>query len=255
MTLKEFLNNGDIFAKRNGIQITEIKPGMAKAQMTVTEEHMNAGRICQGGALFTLADLVFAALVNQHGIRHKLNHLLPRCRKVGQHPDGRRPFHQHPPQSACRTGSCHRPGRHPHSHLHCPGLHKVHAQQLFGTGIKRIDSNLHQVRRRSCLPNMVTATCLISLVGPATVTEARNLRLSVTFIPVTRLTEALGVTGFGERSKCPAQNIYQDTSAPYRAKSPRAGSSGQIKAIWRVISTAVLRSALLRPVSPSLKAT
>lgn len=65
MTLKEFLNNGDIFAKRNGIQITEIKPGMAKAQMTVTEDHMNAGRICQGGALFTLADLVFAALVNQ----------------------------------------------------------------------------------------------------------------------------------------------------------------------------------------------
>ena len=65
MTLKEFLNNGDIFARRNGIQITEIKPGMAKAQMTVTEEHMNAGGICQGGALFTLADLVFAALVNQ----------------------------------------------------------------------------------------------------------------------------------------------------------------------------------------------
>jgi acyl-CoA thioesterase len=38
---------------------------MAKATMTVTENHMNAGNICQGGALFTLADLVFAALVNQ----------------------------------------------------------------------------------------------------------------------------------------------------------------------------------------------
>lgn len=65
MTLKEFLNEGDVFARKNGIQITEIKPGMAKAQMVVTENHMNAGGICQGGALFTLADLVFAALVNQ----------------------------------------------------------------------------------------------------------------------------------------------------------------------------------------------
>lgn len=65
MTLKDFLNNGDKFARNNGIQITEIKPGMAKGQLTVTESHLNAGGVCQGGAIFTLADLVFAALVNQ----------------------------------------------------------------------------------------------------------------------------------------------------------------------------------------------
>ncbi len=65
MTLKEFLNNGDKFAKYIGIELTDVKSGMAKATMTVTENHMNAGNICQGGALFTLADLVFAALVNQ----------------------------------------------------------------------------------------------------------------------------------------------------------------------------------------------
>jgi acyl-CoA thioesterase len=65
MTLKDFLNEGDKFAKYIGIQLTEVKPGTAKATMTVTENHMNAGNICQGGALFTLADLVFAALVNQ----------------------------------------------------------------------------------------------------------------------------------------------------------------------------------------------
>ena len=65
MTLKEFLNNGDKFAKYIGIELTDVKPGKAKATMTVTENHMNAGNICQGGALFTLADLVFAALVNQ----------------------------------------------------------------------------------------------------------------------------------------------------------------------------------------------
>ena len=65
MTLKDFLNEGDKFAKYIGIELTEIRPGTAKATMTVTEHHMNAGNICQGGALFTLADLVFAALVNQ----------------------------------------------------------------------------------------------------------------------------------------------------------------------------------------------
>lgn len=65
MTLKEFLSEGDVFARYIGVKLTEIKPGTAKATMTVTENHLNAGGICQGGALFTLADLVFAALVNQ----------------------------------------------------------------------------------------------------------------------------------------------------------------------------------------------
>lgn len=65
MTLKDYLNEGDKFAKYIGIDLVEVKPGTAKATMTVTEHHMNAGNICQGGALFTLADLVFAALVNQ----------------------------------------------------------------------------------------------------------------------------------------------------------------------------------------------
>ena len=31
----------------------------------MTSAHLNAGGVCQGGAIFTLADLVFAALVNQ----------------------------------------------------------------------------------------------------------------------------------------------------------------------------------------------
>ena len=32
--------------------------------MLVTQEHFNAGGVCQGGALFTLADLAFAAAAN-----------------------------------------------------------------------------------------------------------------------------------------------------------------------------------------------
>lgn len=65
MTLKDFLNEGDKFAKYIGVELTHIKPGQAWATMTVAQNHLNAGGICQGGALFTLADLVFAALVNQ----------------------------------------------------------------------------------------------------------------------------------------------------------------------------------------------
>ena len=65
MTLKDFLNNGDRFAAGCGARLVEIAPGTATAIMEVTPSHLNAGGVCQGGAIFTLADLVFAALVNQ----------------------------------------------------------------------------------------------------------------------------------------------------------------------------------------------
>ena len=67
MTLKEFLNKGDVFAKNSGARIVEVREGYAIAEMTVTEEHLNAGGVCQGGALFTLADLAFAAISNSRG--------------------------------------------------------------------------------------------------------------------------------------------------------------------------------------------
>jgi acyl-CoA thioesterase len=35
--------------------------------MTVTTSHLNGGNVCQGGALFTLADLAIAALMNVSG--------------------------------------------------------------------------------------------------------------------------------------------------------------------------------------------
>ena len=65
MTLKDYLNTGDRFAAASGAQLIEIGPGIARAEMTVGPGHLNAGGVCQGGAIFTLADLVFAALVNQ----------------------------------------------------------------------------------------------------------------------------------------------------------------------------------------------
>ncbi len=66
MDLKEFFE-GDAFAKLIGAELTEISEGYAKAQMLVTENHLNGNGTCQGGAIFTLADLAFAGCVNSHG--------------------------------------------------------------------------------------------------------------------------------------------------------------------------------------------
>lgn len=68
MTLLERLNNGDRFASSIGAHLTEVKEGSAKATLTVEERHLNGGGVCQGGAIYTLADLAFAAVTNSHGI-------------------------------------------------------------------------------------------------------------------------------------------------------------------------------------------
>ena len=68
MTLKETLNTNDRFAKSIGAQLVEVREGFAKAQLTVEERHLNAGGVCQGGVMYTLADLAFAAVTNSHGI-------------------------------------------------------------------------------------------------------------------------------------------------------------------------------------------
>ena len=66
--LKDFLNEGDRFAATNGMQVTEIREGYARAEMKVEARHLNAAGVCQGGAYFTLADLAFAAVTNSCGI-------------------------------------------------------------------------------------------------------------------------------------------------------------------------------------------
>ena len=65
MTLKEFFKR-DRFAVLAGCELLEIREGYARARMTVEEHHLNGGDFCQGGAIFTLADLAFAAAVNSH---------------------------------------------------------------------------------------------------------------------------------------------------------------------------------------------
>lgn len=65
MDIKEFLK-GDTFALFAGVELLEVHAGHAKARMKITPTHLNGGGVCQGGAIFTLADLAFAAAVNSH---------------------------------------------------------------------------------------------------------------------------------------------------------------------------------------------
>jgi acyl-CoA thioesterase len=67
MNIQELLNRTDRFAANAGCRITEVDAEHAVAEMVVTKEHLNGGNVCQGGALFTLADLAIAALMNSQG--------------------------------------------------------------------------------------------------------------------------------------------------------------------------------------------
>ena len=67
MNIQELLNRTDRFAANAGCQITEVDTEHAVAEMEVKNAHLNGANVCQGGALFTLADLAIAALMNARG--------------------------------------------------------------------------------------------------------------------------------------------------------------------------------------------
>ena len=66
MTPQEFFKK-DLFAEQTGVELLEVREGYSKARLVITENHLNAGRRTQGGAIFTLADLALAAAANSHG--------------------------------------------------------------------------------------------------------------------------------------------------------------------------------------------
>ncbi|HML05061.1 MAG TPA: hotdog fold thioesterase [Methanobacterium sp.] len=57
----------DKFAEYVGIELLEIKKGMAKTKMEINENHLNGIGTIHGGALFTLADFTFAVAANSYG--------------------------------------------------------------------------------------------------------------------------------------------------------------------------------------------
>lgn len=64
--IEDFIQN-DRFSQLLGIELLEAADGNAKARMTISEKHLNGHNILHGGAIFSLADLAFAAACNSHG--------------------------------------------------------------------------------------------------------------------------------------------------------------------------------------------
>ena len=64
MKLKEFIGTNDRFAYNSGIEIVSVTEDYAVTRLVVTNEHLNAGGVCQGGAIFTLADTALALVAN-----------------------------------------------------------------------------------------------------------------------------------------------------------------------------------------------
>src|SRR4051794_8194752 len=57
----------DPLAAHLGIALAEVRPGYARATMTVAPTHLNAVGTAHGGATMALLDVVHAAVSNSHG--------------------------------------------------------------------------------------------------------------------------------------------------------------------------------------------
>jgi acyl-CoA thioesterase len=65
--MQDFFNSRDQLARHLGIKVLEANQGQAQAQMEIKPEHKNGLDMVHGGAIFTLADLAFAAASNSWG--------------------------------------------------------------------------------------------------------------------------------------------------------------------------------------------
>jgi len=57
----------DMFAKHCNMSIEEIGEGYARVTMDADDRHLNSHETVHGGAIFSLADMAFAAASNSHG--------------------------------------------------------------------------------------------------------------------------------------------------------------------------------------------
>lgn len=55
------------FASNSGMRFTAVSKGYAKTEMKIEKRHLNILGTVHGGAIFTLADMAFAAASNSHG--------------------------------------------------------------------------------------------------------------------------------------------------------------------------------------------
>jgi len=65
--VKEYIYSRDKLFEFLGAKVTDMGEGVAEVEMEVKETHLNAANVCQGGVIFTLADLAFALASNSYG--------------------------------------------------------------------------------------------------------------------------------------------------------------------------------------------
>ena len=63
----DFFRRRDRFAAHCDVELVEVQAGRAVTRMVLAERHLNGVGTAHGGAIFTLADLAFAAACNSHG--------------------------------------------------------------------------------------------------------------------------------------------------------------------------------------------
>lgn len=61
--LREYFKK-DRYIIKNGIEILEINNDYAICKVDITDEHLNAADVVQGGMIYTIADFTFAVLAN-----------------------------------------------------------------------------------------------------------------------------------------------------------------------------------------------
>lgn len=62
-----FFGGNDHFARHCGIELLSAEPGRARARMEIRPFHLNGAGTVHGGAIFSLADFVFAVAANSSG--------------------------------------------------------------------------------------------------------------------------------------------------------------------------------------------
>ncbi len=67
-TLNEYFHHSDSYATRLGIEIIEVGADYAVASMPLTDTHRNGMGNAHGGAIFSLADMAFAAAAHASGL-------------------------------------------------------------------------------------------------------------------------------------------------------------------------------------------
>ena len=65
--IAKFMLENDKVAVWLNVELIEVKKSYAKIAMVVREDMLNAAGICQGGAIFSLADFAFALASNSYG--------------------------------------------------------------------------------------------------------------------------------------------------------------------------------------------